>query len=54
MDGLLATAARQRSNSACCSPGLRLTMRAKSTATTAVMSATLKIGVAMKLRPESR
>lgn len=41
IDGRCAMAARQRSRCGCCSSGLTLTTRAKSTATTAVMSATL-------------
>jgi len=40
--GRRAIAARQRSSSGCASSGIAFTTRAKSTATTAVMSATLK------------
>ena len=42
IDGRCAIAARQRCRCGCSSPALTLTTRAKSTATTAVMSATLK------------
>ena len=52
--GRCAIAARQRSRCGCCSPGLTFTTRAKSTATTAVMSAMLKRSVAMNSRPARR
>lgn len=49
-----AMAARQRSRCGCSSPGLTRTTRAKSTATTAVMSAMLKPAPAIVSRPARR
>jgi hypothetical protein len=46
--GCLAIDSRQRCRFGCCSPGLTFMMRAKSTATTALMSATLNLSVAIK------